>query len=365
MKDLNLDIGLYRDDGLAASYLTNRQTEIFKDNGLNISIDCNKIVVNFLDVTLDLRSNIYKPYIKPNENIQYVNTSSDHPPHVIRNIPLGVNTRLSMLSCNEDIFNEAAPRYQDALKKSGYSYILKYSPIDSNNVHSNHNRRSRNIIWFNPPYSRMVKTNIGKEFFKILDECFPQTNPLSKIFNRNKVKLSYSCCSNFRSRISRNNKIVEVKQKREQEQQAMCNCQQKTSCPLDGHCQRSEVVYRAEVKRHDGGDAQYYTGCTRNYFKIRWAKHKRSFNNEEYHKETSLSAYVWDLKRQNIGYDIKWKILARAKSYSPVSQICNLCNMEKLYIMYHPEGATLNKRTEAFNFCLHKPWKSLAAQKLD
>ena len=76
--------------------------------------DCNKIVVNFLDVTLDLRSNIYKPYIKPNENIQYVNTSSDHPPHVIRNIPLGVNTRLSMLSCNEDIFNEAAPRYQDA-----------------------------------------------------------------------------------------------------------------------------------------------------------------------------------------------------------------------------------------------------------
>ena len=78
-----------------------------------------------------------------------------------------------------------------------------------------------------------------------------------------------------------------------------------------------------------------------------------------------LSMYVWDLKRQNIGYDITWKVLSRAKAYSPASKICNLCNMEKFYIMFHPQGATLNKRNEAFNFCMHRPWTSLALQKVD
>ena len=126
LKHLFLKVGLYRDDGLAASYLTNRQTEmlkkkicqIFKDNGLNISIECNKSVVNFLDVTLDLQSNIYKPYTKPNEHIQYVNINSDHSPHVLNNIPVGVNTRLSMLSSSKEVFDQAVPIHQDALNIS-------------------------------------------------------------------------------------------------------------------------------------------------------------------------------------------------------------------------------------------------------
>ena len=57
-----MDIGLYRDDGLAILKQTPREIErvkkeickIFAKNDLRITIEANKKVVNFLDVTLDL-----------------------------------------------------------------------------------------------------------------------------------------------------------------------------------------------------------------------------------------------------------------------------------------------------------------------
>ena len=65
------DIGLYRDDGLAAFDKTPREIEIikksickvFSDNNLKITIDAKKKCVDYLDITLDLRSSSYKPYI--------------------------------------------------------------------------------------------------------------------------------------------------------------------------------------------------------------------------------------------------------------------------------------------------------------
>ena len=53
--------------------------------------------------------------------------------------------------------------------------------------------RKRKIIWYNRRYNDNVKTNVGKEFFKIIDQCFPPSNKLHKVFNRNTVKLSYGC----------------------------------------------------------------------------------------------------------------------------------------------------------------------------
>ena len=59
-----------------------------------------------------------------------------------------------------------------------------------------------NVIWFNPPYNSNVKTNIGHKFLQAIDDCFPKNNPLHKIFNRNTLKLSYSCMPNIRNIIS-------------------------------------------------------------------------------------------------------------------------------------------------------------------
>ena len=39
---------------------------------------------------------------------------------------------------------------------------------------------ARNIIWFNPPYSQNVKTNIRKTFLKLVKNHFPRDNKLCK-----------------------------------------------------------------------------------------------------------------------------------------------------------------------------------------
>ena len=62
LQDLNINVGLYRDDGLAITNATPRDTEnikkeicrIFNNNGLRITIDANKQIINFLDVTFNL-----------------------------------------------------------------------------------------------------------------------------------------------------------------------------------------------------------------------------------------------------------------------------------------------------------------------
>ena len=51
--------------------------------------------------------------------------------------------------------------------------------------------RKRKVIWFNPPFSLNVSTQIGAEFLKIVDQSFPKSNHLNKIFNRNTLKISY------------------------------------------------------------------------------------------------------------------------------------------------------------------------------
>jgi len=66
----DIDIGLYCDDGLAVLKQTPREIErvkkemckILAKNDLRITIEANKKVVNFLDVTFDLNTEKCKPY---------------------------------------------------------------------------------------------------------------------------------------------------------------------------------------------------------------------------------------------------------------------------------------------------------------
>lgn len=119
------DIGLYRDDGLAvfknisgpeAERIKKKFKSIFQEQDLDIVIECNQKIVNYLDVTLNLNDGKYKPYHKPESVIQYINIESNHPPSVINEIPQTIEKRLSDHSSNEEIFNEVAPVYEEALK---------------------------------------------------------------------------------------------------------------------------------------------------------------------------------------------------------------------------------------------------------
>ena len=119
LQHININVGLYRDDGLATCKQPPRQTEktkteickIFKDNGLKITIQVNLKTVDFLDITMDLQTGEYKPYMKPNNTRLYVHKQSSHPPNIIKNIPENINQRLSAISSNKNIFNQATKLY--------------------------------------------------------------------------------------------------------------------------------------------------------------------------------------------------------------------------------------------------------------
>ena len=180
---------MYCDDGLLVCDLTARQAEnlkkklckIFKDNGLSVTVEANAKKVNFLDIHFDLTTSTYSPYMKPNDCPVYVHSQSNHPKSILENIPKSVNRRLSKISANEEIFNTAAPPFQEALQKSGYSFKLKFEAPEKK-TRKNRNRK-RNETYFNPPYSLHVKTNVGKLVLNIIDKCFPAGHILKKVMN--------------------------------------------------------------------------------------------------------------------------------------------------------------------------------------
>ena len=331
--------------------------KVFQENQLSCTIEANSKVVNFLDVTLDLNTGIFKPFMKENDMPVYVDVKSNHPPAILKNIPLGVNRRLSRISANETVFNQAVPAYQAALDKSGYSHKLVYEPYIK--TKKKKNRRCK-VTWFNPPYSANVKTNIGKEFLKILDKAFPKTNPLHKLFTRKSVKLSYKCMPNMAKAVEQHNQQVLQEDQSETEHQGGCNCRGGPAvCPLQGNCQARAVVYRATVTESGNGNVETYTGVTGGTFKKRWAGHKTTFEHEKNRNNTTLANHIWQLKNENKQYEIKWGIIDRGRTFNPTTRKCRVCLKEKKHILYNQNGSSLNRRTEIFNTCMHRTQKLL------
>ena len=147
------NISLYRDDGLSIfKNCSGSQMEkikkylekVFKSNGLDVIIECNMNVVNYLDVTFNLNDGTYRLYQKPDNIIHYIHVESNHPLNIIKQIPKTVEKRLSQLSSNEETFIESAPFYEEKLHQSRYQQKLKYNPVNIK-THSKLNYK-RNII---------------------------------------------------------------------------------------------------------------------------------------------------------------------------------------------------------------------------
>ena len=222
---------------MAVSAATSRQTElikkkickVFENNSLEVTIEANLKVVNFLDITMDLNTGLFKPFMKDNDIPLYVNKSSNHPPTVLKSIPNGVGRRLSRISSNKDVFDAAVPQYQEALDRSGYKEKLTFEPQILGTKKKN---RSRKSTWFNPPFSASVKTNVGREFLRLIDRAFPPNNPLHKLFTRQTVKVSYKCMPSMAQAVSQHNMSV-LHDDQLAVQQPGCNCRGGPgSCPV-------------------------------------------------------------------------------------------------------------------------------------
>ena len=147
---VNLEqVRLYQDDGIIyipesngtkTSSIQKKIIRAFKLLGLRIQIVSNLKIVDFLDVTLNLNNGTFKLFSKNDFAPRYINTSSNHPRSVLRQIPNAVNQRINRLSSCKKIFEESKGRYDDALKDSGFQGRLEYltlvdltSRVKSNN----------------------------------------------------------------------------------------------------------------------------------------------------------------------------------------------------------------------------------------
>jgi hypothetical protein len=313
---------------------------------LRITIQTNLKVVDFLDVTFNLTSETYQPYSKPNSLPVYVNVLSNHPPNIIKCIPSMISDRINKISSNQHVFNWAAPYYNDALAASGYKDIIIHNKDPPKMKRS----RSRKIIWFNPPYSLTVKTNVARSFLSIVDRNFPKTHRLYKIFNRNNLKVSYSCLPNMLNIITSHNK--QILSDTSVSTEATCNCRKKNLCPLHGKCQDKQVIYICNVKTLEEDEGFNYIGLTENTFKERWYQHRNTFKYEHKANSTELSKYIWKLKRDNITPILSWEILDHARPHRNGSSTRSLCTTEKYHIITS-KLKLLNKRTELVSTCRH------------
>ena len=231
------------------------------------------------------------------------------------------------------------------------------SPLTSPNTKPNPSKnknRKRDVVFWNPPFNRNLKTNIGKQFLSLLNKHFPVNNELSSIINRSTVKIAYSNTPSISQIITTHNKKI-LNKRKPKPQTKPCNCTRQI-CPLPGKCREETVIYKATVK-----DGAFYVGMTQNEFKERAGGHKQSFTTEYKEHATALSSYIWDKKINRNENDeiieprVKWNIIKKCSIYKPGSKHCDLCLSEKLFIILNsPNPKCINKKQDIVTKCKHK-----------
>ena len=169
--------------------------------------------------------------------------------------------------------------YGNSLENSGYKQNIKFQHNAFFEAQKRKSNRGRKIIWFNPPYSCSVATDISKKLFLLLDKHFPKTHKFYNISNRNNIKVSYSSMPNISSIPKSHNKKV-LSKNALKSSKSSCNCRGKSSCPLNGNWLQQNVIYCSKViprnyctkKNHP-----HYIGLTERLFKDRLYKHKYYF----------------------------------------------------------------------------------------
>ena len=365
----DVDFGLYRDDGLGVMSRENgpktesirkKIVKTFKDNGLKITIQMRLHKVDYLDVTFDMMDNTYSPYRKPGDNVKYIDSHSNHPPHIKKELPKMIEKRITSLSKNRDIFERSAKEYSEVLKQCGYRDSIQYNKNTNRQKadKKEKKKRKRKVVWYNPPFHEQMKTDIGRQFLKLIDKHFgkKRKDNLHKIFNRKTVKISYSCTPNFGTLIKQhNNRIMDGKKREERaKNDKKCNCRVKAECPLKEECMVESVVYKATVTSNE--ERNIYIGSTEGSFKQRYTQHKSDIRNEKGKNKTTLSKYMWDMKEKGKHAEIEWSILKKCKKYGSGSRRCDVCLSEKLEILKAVKKGEkmLNKRSELMYKCPHR-----------
>ena len=134
---------------------------------------------------------------KPNKDPMYTNINSNHPSQILKKLPQSINRTLSKYFSLKEVVDKSKMIYEKSLSNSGLKENLIYHQDNGNkNQNKNIEKCQRKIIWFNTPFSKILKTNILKRFFQLINCHFQKSHKKAKIFNKNTIKLNHSGCRN-------------------------------------------------------------------------------------------------------------------------------------------------------------------------
>ena len=280
-----------------------------------------------------------------------------------------IEKRTNKNSSNKELFDMSKDVYNEALRKSGYNKEIKYVDKSKTATKTGKNKnRKRKILWFNPPYDKSIKSNIGRSFINIINKHFGEKSKMKKFINKNNVKISYSCMTNIEIIIKCHNFKILQNNKEEKSNAKKCNCRKTLQCPLkNDECRKENVIYEARIETNN--NSKVYIGLTENEIKKRIAVHRTTFksdashmNHQKYKNSTELSKEVHSLKEKKQEYKIIWKIIKQVNKTNQSRNTCKLCMIEALTIL-EEKRSCINKRNELMNTCRHqakyllKNWK--------
>ena len=118
-------------------------------------------------------------------------------------------------------------------------------------------------------------------------ETLRKNHKYHEVFNKNNIKVCYSCMDNMTKIINSHNKYVASK--KDQTNQNLCSCRNSDNCLLENKCLTSKLVYSAEIITDDQHPSKFYLMISKTEFKTRFNHHKKSFRHRQNEKDTDLS----------------------------------------------------------------------------
>ena len=180
----------------------------------------------------------------------------------------------------------------------------------------------------------------------MLNKQFPKHSKLHKIFNKNNVKVSYSCMQNMACIIKSHNKNITTQTT--ENTTKSCDCRDKENCPLKGNCQETSIIYNAEVIPK--------TTPTNPTYALDWQNtHARSdFPTTSIPSDTKNTKTAQNFPSTSEVWKIETKNMTSLGQSQTMPPPIPTKGREKLSIIKANKSSLLNKTSELISKCRHE-----------
>ena len=140
------------------------------------------------------------------------------------------------------------------------------------------------MIWFNPPYSKSLVTKVATYFLSLFDNHCPPCNKINIIFNRNIIKICYSCIPNTKTVFnSHDHKIAYPKTTTEEKTYNRLVKERQTLCD---NCLTNKIICKATlISTNQIHKEKVYFKTA---FRLTYSNHKKVIKFLKYMTDTTL-----------------------------------------------------------------------------